>query len=147
MIGTVKWVSNEKPFGFITHSIGNKHTDYHFRFNSVDGPDIPERGDLVEFDPKSGSKGLYAEQVKIVKKVSSQHVNDAHSSQTGPTKRTDDRLVCKSCNRKMTPRIKFAKGEPVARICPYCMASQEESSIGAIAAIATGLISLWWLGS
>ena len=126
----MKWFSTEKGFGFITHSAGSDHIDYFFHISSVDGPDAPSEGDLVEFREGESNRGKAAHDVRILEKSGprsrpSQQRNEDFQGTARPES-PDDRVKCKHCGKRMVPRIKFSQGEPVARLCPFCMGSQEQ---------------------
>jgi cold shock CspA family protein len=136
--GKVKWFSNEKGFGFITHSGGSNHTDYYFHISSVIGPDAPNQGDVVEFQEGETKKGKAASDVRILEKSqsysSSSPKSDKGSEREPRSASRDDRVECKHCGKRMVPRIQFSKGNPVARLCPFCMKSQEKGCFIATAA-------------
>lgn len=62
-IGTVKWFNNEKGFGFILRSTGEDVFVHYSNINNQSGYRTLKEGDQVEFDVKSGDKGLHAENV------------------------------------------------------------------------------------
>lgn len=134
----MKWFSTEKGFGFITRSIGGNHTDYFFHISSVDGPDAPGDGDLVEFREGETKRGKEALDVRILDRSSPKSrpsfQGNKDSQQTTRSESRDDRVECKHCGKRMVPRIQFSKGEPVARLCPFCMESQEDGCFIATAA-------------
>lgn len=119
MLGKVKWFSQEKGYGFITSDEGD---DHYFNVRSVKGADLPSNGDEVEFDSKTGNKGLRAQNVTIVSK-----------HETVKNHRRDDRVSCPNCRKKIVPRIIAHYGEPSKSVCPYCAHTVEnftESSAG-----------------
>jgi len=83
--GKVKWFNNEKGFGFI---YTNSLDDHFFNVKDVNGFDLPNVGDIVEFESNSGKKGLSASKVKIIK-----------------TKKNEGKTTCPSCNAKVTPKV------------------------------------------
>lgn len=34
--------------------------------------------------------------------------------------RTDDRIICNHCGKRITPKLSFRYGEPHHSWCPYC---------------------------
>lgn len=128
--GKIKWFSTEKGFGFITHSSEDSHTDYFFHISSLDGPDAPDQGDLVEFQETETRKGKAAQHIRILEKVESRFSSNQYSNEfshrSARAASRDDRVECKHCGKRMVPRIQFSKGEPIARLCPFCMQSQED---------------------
>ena len=61
-IGTVKWFSNEKGYGFIEREEG-EDVFVHFSAINMDGYKSLTEGQRVEFDVVQGSKGLQAANV------------------------------------------------------------------------------------
>ena len=64
-VGTVKWFSDDKGFGFIERADGD---DVFVHFSAVQGTGfktLPE-GASVEFDITRGQKGDQAENVRVV---------------------------------------------------------------------------------
>ena len=61
-IGTVKWFSNEKGYGFIAREEG-EDVFVHFSAINMDGYKSLTEGQRVEFDVVQGSKGLQAANV------------------------------------------------------------------------------------
>jgi CspA family cold shock protein len=64
--GTVKFFNNEKGFGFITPSTGEKDVFVHFSNVVGDGFKSLEEGQQVEFDVAEGRKGPEAQNVRAV---------------------------------------------------------------------------------
>lgn len=133
-------VSTEKGFGFITHSVGSDHTDYFFHISSVDGPDAPGEGDLVEFQESETKRGKAALDVRILEKSGPKSRTSNRRNEDFPktarSESRDDRVKCKHCGKRMVPRVQFSKGEPVGRLCPFCMKSQESQGGGCFIATA-----------
>jgi CspA family cold shock protein len=63
--GTVKFFNNEKGFGFITPSTGEKDVFVHFSNVVGDGYKSLEEGQQVEFDVGEGRKGPEAQNVRV----------------------------------------------------------------------------------
>ncbi len=61
-IGTVKWFSNEKGYGFIEREEG-EDVFVHFSAINMEGYKSLTEGQRVEFDVIQGSKGLQAANV------------------------------------------------------------------------------------
>ncbi len=64
--GTVKWFNAQKGFGFIQCDTGNKDVFVHYKAIKADGYRTLTEGQRVEFYITKGSKGLQAEEVKII---------------------------------------------------------------------------------
>ena len=62
-IGTVKWFSNQKGYGFIARESGDD-VFVHFSSVEMDGYRTLNEGDRVEFEVTQGAKGLAATDVK-----------------------------------------------------------------------------------
>ena len=61
--GTVKWFSSEKGYGFISQEDG---PDVFVHFSAIEGGGFKNlvEGEVVEFEVKTGPKGLQAAQVR-----------------------------------------------------------------------------------
>jgi cold shock protein len=64
--GTVKFFNNEKGFGFITPTTGEKDVFVHFSNVEGDGFKSLEEGQQVEFDLAEGRKGPEAQHVRVI---------------------------------------------------------------------------------
>ena len=62
--GTVKWFNSEKGFGFITQDDG-PDVFVHFSAIQTDGYRELKEEQRVEFEVKTGDKGLQAENVTV----------------------------------------------------------------------------------
>ena len=63
--GTVKWFNSEKGFGFITQDDG-PDVFVHFSAIQTDGYRELKEEQRVEFEVKTGDKGLQAENVTVL---------------------------------------------------------------------------------
>jgi|UniRef100_UPI004048C71E cold shock protein len=63
--GTVKWFNSEKGFGFITQDDG-PDVFVHFSSIQTDGYRELKEEQRVEFEVKTGDKGLQAENVTVL---------------------------------------------------------------------------------
>jgi CspA family cold shock protein len=63
-LGTVKWFSEQKGYGFITPDEGAKDLFVHHTNIEIDGFRTLRDGQRVEFDASPGRKGLEAMNVK-----------------------------------------------------------------------------------
>ena len=61
--GTVKWFNNEKGYGFILRSTGEDVFVHYSNIDNQSGYKTLKEGDQVEFEVKTGEKGLHAEKV------------------------------------------------------------------------------------
>jgi CspA family cold shock protein len=59
-LGTVKWFSNSKGYGFIAPENGGDDIFAHFSAISMDGYKTLKKGQLVEFECQQGPKGMHA---------------------------------------------------------------------------------------
>ncbi len=82
--GKIKFFNQEKGFGFI---YTNKSEDHFFNVKDVDGFDLPNQGDIVEFETNSGKKGLFATQIIITS-----------------SKKDEGKTTCPSCKEKVIPK-------------------------------------------
>jgi CspA family cold shock protein len=64
--GTVKFFNNDRGFGFITPSTGEKDVFVHFSNITGTGHKSLEDGQQVEFDVAQGPKGPEAQNVRAV---------------------------------------------------------------------------------
>jgi cold shock protein len=66
-VGTVKWFSAEKGYGFITPDDGGKDLFVHFSAIQADGYKSLNEGDKVEYEESQGRKGPQASNVRMVR--------------------------------------------------------------------------------
>lgn len=66
-IGTVKWFSETKGYGFISPASGNSDVFTHFSAILMDGFKTLKEGQQVEFEVQQGPKGLQATNVRPLK--------------------------------------------------------------------------------
>ena len=59
-LGTVKWFSNSKGYGFIAPENGGDDIFAHFSAISMDGYKTLKKGQQVEFEYEQGPKGMHA---------------------------------------------------------------------------------------
>ncbi len=64
--GKVKWFNDAKGYGFITQDNGGEDVFVHFQSIQMDGFKTLAEGQAVEFDIKTGAKGLSAQNVRRV---------------------------------------------------------------------------------
>jgi CspA family cold shock protein len=65
-VGTVKWFSSEKGYGFITPEDGTKDLFVHFSAIQGDGYRNLNEGQKVEYEATQGQKGPQASNVRII---------------------------------------------------------------------------------
>jgi CspA family cold shock protein len=63
-VGTVKWFSNSKGYGFISPDEGGEDVFAHFSAIEMEGYKTLNEGQKVEFDISDGPKGLQASNIK-----------------------------------------------------------------------------------
>ena len=59
-LGTIKWFSNAKGFGFIVNEKGNGDIFVHYSAILTDGYKTLKAGQIVDFEIQEGEKGLHA---------------------------------------------------------------------------------------
>lgn len=64
--GTVKFFNNDKGFGFITPTSGEKDVFVHYSNLTGDGYKSLDEGQQVEFDLAQGRKGPEAQNVRVI---------------------------------------------------------------------------------
>ncbi len=62
-VGTVKWFSNAKGYGFISPEEGGEDVFAHFSAIEMDGYKTLSEGQKVEFEITDGPKGLQASKI------------------------------------------------------------------------------------
>ncbi|MDQ7857770.1 MAG: cold-shock protein [Armatimonadota bacterium] len=65
-IGTVKWFSAEKGYGFITPDEGGKDVFVHYSAIQAEGYRSLNEGQKVEYEVVQGQKGPQAANVKVM---------------------------------------------------------------------------------
>jgi cold shock CspA family protein/uncharacterized Zn-finger protein len=129
MEGKVKWFSVDKGYGFIT---GTDGVDRYFTVQDVFGSELPANGDLVRFEEKDGKKGPRAININITTRAIT----------TSDAQKTDERVICPHCNKKMVPRIITSNGALDKSVCPFCGETYKDFSQCFIASAVYGDPSL-----
>lgn len=106
MKGTIKFFNQQKGFGFVH---GEDGRDYYLNVRDVQGADLPNNKDQVEFKPREGQKGPRATNLQIISKGNA----NQHRGK-------DEREQCQHCGKLMMPRISFQNGSPYKSFCPFC---------------------------
>ncbi|HHC72245.1 MAG TPA: hypothetical protein ENK54_05045 [Thiotrichales bacterium] len=65
-VGTVKWFSNAKGYGFIVTEEGDEDIFAHFSVIEMEGYKTLKQGQTVEFEASPGPKGLQATWIRAV---------------------------------------------------------------------------------
>jgi len=65
-LGTVKWFSNEKGYGFIAPDDGSDDVFVHFSKIEGEGFKTLAEGAKVQFESEPGQKGLQATGVRVI---------------------------------------------------------------------------------
>jgi cold shock CspA family protein len=131
MRGTVKWFSSEKGYGFITSESGE---DHYFNVQSVEGTSLPSNGDSVSFESKPGNKGLKAVNVSITERAIMQGFE-----------KTDHRIDCSHCGKKIVPRIITYRGEPEKSVCPYCAGTVKKFKSNIVVYVAYITVAIFFI--
>ncbi len=63
-IGTVKWFSNAKGYGFISPETGGDDVFAHFSAITMEGYKTLKKGQTVDFESTPGPKGMHAVDIK-----------------------------------------------------------------------------------
>ena len=66
-VGTVKWFSSEKGYGFITPDEGSKDLFVHYSAIQGEGYKSLNEGDKVEYEETAGRKGPQASNVRVLR--------------------------------------------------------------------------------
>ena len=64
-IGTVKWFSNSKGYGFISPTEGGEDIFAHFSVITMEGYKTLKKGQIVEYEVTAGPKGQHATEIKL----------------------------------------------------------------------------------
>ena len=64
-IGTVKWFSNSKGYGFISPTEGGEDIFAHFSVITMEGYKTLKKGQIVEYEVTAGPKGQHATEIVL----------------------------------------------------------------------------------
>ena len=65
-MGTIKWFSNSKGFGFILDETGSSDIFVHYSSIMIDGYKSLKAGQMVQYRTEKGEKGIHAVDVSPV---------------------------------------------------------------------------------
>lgn len=107
MEGKVKWFSVEKGYGYITDK---DNTDLYFGVKDLIGANLPENGDIVEYDTYIGREDSFAATNIRIKDKKISEIQKVH---------------CPSCEKHVHPRLWHYGGSDYTNIktqhlCPHC---------------------------
>lgn len=155
--GTVEYYREDKGFGFVADSNGH---EYFVHISDAQGETALRQGDRVVFDSYHTDRGMRAYSVRVKERGSvppSESANrtgnkprprnhgsnrtqagDRPSNTAGSKGRDDNRVECRSCGKRMIPRIitgppKYAAHiphrwtpVPLYSLCPLCGATHNK---------------------
>jgi CspA family cold shock protein len=88
-IGTVKWFSNEKGYGFISPDDGSDDVFVHFSKIEGSGFKTLDEGAKVQFETEPGQKGLQATNVTVVGSISEEQASPPADAVAQAEERTE----------------------------------------------------------
>ena len=65
-MGTIKWFSNSKGFGFILDETGSSDIFVHYSSIMIDGYKSLKAGQMVQYRTEKGEKGIHAVDVSPI---------------------------------------------------------------------------------
>lgn len=126
MKGTVKFYNSEKGFGFI---FCEDQTDVFFHINDWKNGSAPALDDDVEFEVIKEKQG----KTKAVNIILFKSASDKKQAKFA---RSDDRIVCHGCGKRIVPRMITYRGTPEKSVCPYCAVEIQKFTSGCFIATA-----------